>query len=136
MTQEILDFLDNNVGFLATKGTCGNPRVRPLQSPLFYEGRLYSCTSKKKGIYKHIQNFANVELSAFDSKDTWIRIRARAVFVEDMEVKKAMFKKYPIVQEIYKSPENPDFAVFYFKNPSVKIQSFSGREEVIKEENE
>lgn len=60
MTQEVLDFLDKNVGFLATKGTCGNPRVRPMQSPLFFGGKLYSCTSKAKGIYKHIQNFAMV----------------------------------------------------------------------------
>ncbi|TLD81391.1 pyridoxamine 5'-phosphate oxidase [Helicobacter sp. MIT 11-5569] len=132
MTQEVLEFLDNHVGFLATKGTCGNPRVRPMQSPLYYEGKLYVCTSKKKGICKHIQNFSGIELSAFDGKETWIRIRAEAVFDEDIEVKKKMFEKYAVVREIYKSPDNPDFAVFYFKNPSVKIQSFSGRDEVIK----
>lgn len=133
MTQEVLDFLDKNVGFLATKGTCGNPRVRPMQSPLFFEGKLYSCTSKAKGIYKHIQNFANVELCAFDGEETWIRIRAKAVFEDNLKVKEAMFKKYEVVRNIYKTPENPEFAVFYFENPSVKIQSFSGRDEVIKE---
>ena len=133
MTQEVLDFLDKNVGFLATKGTCGNPRVRPMQSPLLFEGKLYSCTSKAKGIYKHIQNFANVELSAFDGKETWIRIRAKAVFEDNLKVKEAMFEKYEVVRNIYKTPENPEFAVFYFENPSGKIQSFSGRDEVIKE---
>ena len=133
MTQEVLDFLDKNVGFLATKGTCGNPRVRPMQSPLLFEGKLYSCTSKAKGIYKHIQNFANVELSAFDGKETWIRIRAKAVFEDNLKVKEAMFEKYEVVRNIYKTPENPEFAVFYFESPSVKIQSFSGRDEVIKE---
>lgn len=132
MTQEILNFLDKNVGFLATKGTCGNARVRPMQSPLYYGGKLYACTSKKKGIYKHIQHCSSVELSAFDGKETWIRIRADAVFEENMEAKKKMFEKYPVVQEIYKSPDNPDFAVFYFKNPSIKVQSFSGRDEIIK----
>lgn len=133
MTQEILDFLDKNVGFLATKGTCGNPRVRPIQSPLFYQGKLYYCTSKTKGMVKHIQNFSNVELCAFDSKETWIRIRAEIVFEDNAAVKEAMFAKYPLVKEIYVSPTNPDFAVFYFKNPSIKIQSLSGREEMIKE---
>ncbi|WP_236033291.1 hypothetical protein [Helicobacter turcicus] len=83
-------------------------------------------------MYKHMQNFAGIELSAFDGKDMWIRIRAEAVFDEDMEVKRKMFEKYPVVREIYKSPDNPDFAVFYFKNPSIKIQSFSGRDEVIR----
>lgn len=133
MTQEVLDFLDKNVGFLATKGTCGNPRVRPIQSPLLHQGKLYYCTSKTKGMVKHIQNFSNVELCAFDSKETWVRIRAEVVFEENAEVKEAMFIKYPILKEIYGSPTNADFAVFYFKNPSIKIQSLSGREEVIKE---
>ena len=132
MTQEILDFLDKNVGFLATKGTCGSPRVRPMQSPLYFDGKLYACTSKKKGMYKHMQNFAGIELSAYDGKETWIRIRAKAVFDENIEVKKKMFEKYSVVREIYKSPDNPDFAVFYFDEPSVKIQSFTGRDEVIK----
>ncbi|WP_299546272.1 pyridoxamine 5'-phosphate oxidase family protein [uncultured Helicobacter sp.] len=132
MTQEILDFLDNNVGFLATKGTCGNPRVRPMQSPLYYDEKLYACTSKKKGIYKHIQNFSGIELSAYDGKNMWIRIRAKAVFDENIEIKKKMFEKYPVVKEIYKNPENPDFAVFYFDEPSIKIQSFNGRNEVLK----
>lgn len=133
MTQEVLDILDKNVGFLATKGTCGNPRVRPIQSPLFFQGKLYYCTSKTKGMVKHIQNFSNVELCAFDSKETWVRIRAEVVFEESAEVKEAMFAKYPLVKEIYASPTNPNFTVFYFKNPSIKIQSLSGREEVIKE---
>lgn len=132
MTQEILDFLDKNVGFLATKGTCGNPRVRPVQSPLYCKGKLYACTSKRKGMYKHMQNFAGIELSAFDGKDMWIRIRAKAVFDENREIKQKMLEKYPVVQAIYKSPDNPDFAVFYFDEPSIKIQSFSGRDEVIK----
>ena len=131
MTQEILDFLDENVGFLATKGTCGNPRVRPIQSPLNYEGRLYYCTSNKKGMYRHMQHHAEVELSAFDGKDMWIRIRATAVLDDNMEVKKKMFEKYPVVKKIYNNPENPDFAVFYLDKPSTKIQSFSGRDEVV-----
>lgn len=34
--KEIAQFLDDNApAFLATLGTCGNPRVRPIQSPLW-----------------------------------------------------------------------------------------------------
>lgn len=130
--QEIIDFLDKNVGFLATKGTCGNPRVRPVQSPLWVDGKLYSCTSNKKGIYKHIQANKSIELSSFDGKQTWIRIRANAVFVDDFALKEAMFKKFPMLKDIYQSPENKDFEVFRFDDMSIKIQDFSGRDEVIK----
>ncbi|CAM2801105.1 pyridoxamine 5'-phosphate oxidase family protein [Helicobacter burdigaliensis] len=132
MTEEILDILDNNPSFLATKGTCGNPRVRPIQSALFKEGKLYYCTSKKKNLYKHMQNFSGIEISAFNGKDTWVRIRGEAKFSEDLEIKKAMFLKYPIVKEIYKDVENEEFGIFYVENPSIKIQDFSGRDEVLR----
>ncbi|NDJ27493.1 pyridoxamine 5'-phosphate oxidase [Campylobacter sp. MIT 12-8780] len=131
MTKEILDLLDKSVGFIATKGTCGNPRVRPFQSPLFYEGKLYYCTSYKKNFYKHTQAHSGVELSAYDG-NSWVRIRGEAVFEENLAVKKAMFEKYPSLKELYQSPENKDFAVFYFKNPSIKIQDFNGRDEIVK----
>ncbi|PZT48061.1 pyridoxamine 5'-phosphate oxidase [Helicobacter valdiviensis] len=132
MTKEILDLLDNYPAFLATKGTCGNPRVRPIKSALFKDGKLYFCTSKKKNLYKHMQNFSGIEISAFNGKDTWIRIRGEADFSQDLEIKKAMFLKYPEVKEIYKDVENEDFAIFFIKNPSIKIQDFNGRDEVIK----
>lgn len=132
MTKEILDLLDNYPAFLATKGTCGNPRVRPIKSALFKDGKLYFCTSKKKNLYKHMQNFSGIEISVFNGKDTWIRIRGEADFSQDLEIKKAMFLKYPEVKEIYKDVENEDFAIFFIKNPSIKIQDFNGRDEVIK----
>ena len=133
MNQEILDLLDKHPAFLATKGTCGNPRLRPIQSALYYEGKLYFCTSKEKNMYKHMQNHAGIEICAFDDKETWIRIRGEAKFVESSEVKSKMFAKYPLLKNIYESPNNSIFAVFYLEKMSVKIQNFSGREEVIKD---
>lgn len=134
MTKEIIDFLENNVGFLATKGTCGNPRVRPMQSPLWIDNKFYCCTNKQKGLYKHILNHNGVELTSYDNKGTWIRIRANVKFVDDISLKEAMFNKYPLVKEIYKSVENEDFAIMHFDNLSIKIQDFSGRDEIIKVE--
>lgn len=53
--KEIEQFLDENTpAFLATLGTCGNPRVRPMQSPLLVGDRIYFCTSNNKGLFKHI----------------------------------------------------------------------------------
>lgn len=132
MKQEILELLDKYPAFLATKGTCGNPRVRPIQSALFKKNKLYFCTAKHKGIYKHIQNFNNVELSLYDTQSTWIRIRGIAKFDEDLNIKESMFEKYPVVKAIYKTPNNPDFAIFYLEEVSIKIQDFSGRDEIVK----
>ncbi|MDD6055698.1 MAG: pyridoxamine 5'-phosphate oxidase family protein [Helicobacter sp.] len=132
MTQEILDFLDKHPLFLATKGTCGNPRVRPVQSALWLNNKLYFCTSTKKNLYKHFNNHAGVEFSGFDGISTWIRIRGEAKVSDELSVKKAMLEKYPLAKEIYKDAENPDFAIFYLENVSIKIQDFNGRDEVIR----
>ena len=43
------------VFYLATKGTCGNPRVRPISSYIVHNGKLYFGTSKNKNLYKHIE---------------------------------------------------------------------------------
>lgn len=54
--KEIAQFLDDNVpAFLATLGTCGNPRVRPIQSPLLVRDKIYFCTANTKGLFKHIK---------------------------------------------------------------------------------
>ncbi|MCI2235851.1 MULTISPECIES: pyridoxamine 5'-phosphate oxidase family protein [Helicobacter] len=132
MTKEILDFLDKNVTFLATKGTCGNPRVRPMKSALYKDGKLYFCTSNKKGMYKHMQNFPGVELSAFDGENMWIRIRGEVKFDTNLAIKEAMFEKYPSLEAIYQTPQNLDFIVFYLEKVSIKIQDFKGRDEVLR----
>ena len=47
--KEIAQFLDDNApAFLATLGTCGNPRVRPIQSPLLVGDKIYFCTANTK----------------------------------------------------------------------------------------
>ena len=47
--KDLVEFLDNNPpAFLATLGTCGNPRIRPIQSPLLWEDKIYFCTSNTK----------------------------------------------------------------------------------------
>lgn len=47
--KEIAQFLDDNApAFLATLGTCGNPRVRPIQSPLLVGDKNLFLHSKHK----------------------------------------------------------------------------------------
>lgn len=60
--KEIAQFLDDNApAFLATLGTCGNPRVRPIQSPLLMGDKIYFCTANTKGLFKHIKNYNGIE---------------------------------------------------------------------------
>ena len=134
MTNEILEFLDKYPTFLATLGTCGNPRVRPFHSPLYMDNKLYFYTAKDKNLYKHISNHSGIELSSCNNDGSaWLRIRGNAKFSDDLKVKEAMFNKYELVKNIYKDIHNPNFAVFYLENISVNLRDFNGKNELIKE---
>ncbi|EGK8142447.1 pyridoxamine 5'-phosphate oxidase family protein [Campylobacter coli] len=125
--KEIEQFLDDNApAFLATLGTCGNPRVRPMQSPLLVGDRIYFGTSNNKGLFKHIQNYNGIEFCSCAKDGTFLRLRANAVFEPNLEVKKMMFEKYPHLVNLYETPQNPKIEVFYLDNLSAKMQFPNG----------
>ncbi len=125
--REIMDFLDSNApAFLATLGTCGNPRVRPVQSPLLYEDKIYFCTSNEKNLYKHMQKHGGIEFCSCAKEGTFLRLRGQAVFEDKSAVKQAMFEKYAILKELYNSPSNPKFEVFYLDKLSARMQFLNG----------
>ena len=47
---EIGKILDLGVFYLGTKGTCGNPRVRPMRSNIVHNGKLYFGTTHNKSV--------------------------------------------------------------------------------------
>ncbi|EAL2012279.1 pyridoxamine 5'-phosphate oxidase [Campylobacter coli] len=125
--KEIAQFLDDNApAFLATLGTCGNPRVRPMQSPLLVGDRIYFCTSNNKGLFKHIQNYNGIEFCSCSREGVFLRFRANAVFEPNAKVKELMFEKYPYLVSLYENPQNSRFEVFYLDNLSAKMQFPNG----------
>lgn len=121
--KEIAQFLDDNApAFLATLGTCGNPRVRPIQSPLLVGDKIYFCTANTKGLFKHIKNYNGIEFCSC----------ANAVFEPNLEVKKMMFKKYPYLVNLYETPQNPKFEVFYLDHLSARMQFMNGEFKLFK----
>ncbi|AXP08174.1 pyridoxamine 5'-phosphate oxidase family protein [Campylobacter hepaticus] len=129
--KEIVEFLDNNTpSFLATLGTCGNPRVRPMQSALLVENRIYFCTANTKGLFKHIKNYNGVEFCSCAKDGTFLRLRANAIFEANLEVKNMMFEKYPYLIDLYQTPKNPKFEVFYLDNLSARKELPNGEIEL------
>ncbi len=125
--KELVDFLDNNPpAFLATLGSCGNPRIRPIQSPLLFEGKIYFCTANTKNLFKHIKQHNGIEFCSCCKDGTFVRLRAKAIFEDNKRVKEAMFEKYPMLKDIYQSPENKTFEVFYLSELSARKQFLNG----------
>jgi len=128
MMNEAVKFLtDNAVQYLATTDRENRPRVRPFQFMLEKDGKLYFCTSRQKEVYAEIQNNSHVEICVASPDFAWMRLRGQAVFTEDTAIKSAVFPQSPLVSSLYKTPDNPVFAVFYLEDARAVIADFSGR---------
>jgi uncharacterized pyridoxamine 5'-phosphate oxidase family protein len=123
----VADYLrKSGVQFFATVGLDGRPKVRPFQFMLEEDGKIFYCTSNRKSVYEEIRKQPRIEISACGDDSSWIRLSGKAVFVGDLGAKARVQDASPLVKSIYKSPDNPDFEVFYLAEAEARISDFSG----------
>ena len=124
------DFLKQaGVYYLATvEGD--QPRVRPFGTVNIFEGKLYIQTGKVKPVAKQIAANPKVEISAFkDGK--WIRVAGELVLDDRIEAQQSMLDAYPELGGMYKAGDG-NTAVYYFKDATATISSFTEAPVVIK----
>lgn len=123
---DVVKFLkDNPVQYLATVGRDGKAKCRPFMFCMEHGGKLWFCTNNKKEVYKDMQENPNVELCVSSPGYSWLRLKGRAVFVNDMRVKEGCMCN-PIVKNQYGSADNPLLEVFYLNGAIAMIADFSG----------
>ena len=105
------------------------PRVRPFGTVNVFEGKLYIQTGKIKEVSKQIHANPKVEISAFKDGE-WIRVAGELVEDDRTEAKQSMLDAYPSLQGMY-SADDGNTEVFYFKNATATISSFTKAPEVI-----
>ncbi len=128
--QEVVDFLkEAGVYYLATMD--GNqPRVRPFGTAHIFEGKFYIQTGKVKPTSKQIAVNPKVELCAF--KDgTWLRLSGELVEDDRVEARKSMLDAYPELRSMYDENDG-NTQVFYFKNATATLSSFTAEPKTIK----
>lgn len=128
--QKVYDFIKNaNTYYLATMDG-DQPRVRPFGTINIFDGKLYIQTGKAKDISKQLMANPKAEICAFNGEE-WIRVAGELVEDDRVEAKKDMLDNYPSLRAMY--DENDDNTqVFYFKNATATISSFTHAPEVIK----
>ena len=128
--KEVFDFLKKSkVYYLAT--TEGDqPRVRPFGTVNLFDGRLYIQTGKVKKVSKQIHKNPKVEICAF-AEGKWIRIQALALEDERIEARQSMLDAYPSLIGRY-AVDDGNMEVFYLKDTTATIESFSDKPKVIK----
>lgn len=116
-------------GVLATRdGEAVRTRVFQF---LFAEGkRIYFCTSTEKEVFRQLSANSNVSFCCYPT-DFFpvLSIGGQAVFVNDLKVKTRVLEENPMIRGIYKSADNPVFAVFYVEVECVETFSFAAGSE-------
>jgi uncharacterized pyridoxamine 5'-phosphate oxidase family protein len=124
---DVVKFLSENpIQYLSTIGLDGKPKNRPFMFALEKSGKLWYCTSNTKEVYKELQKSPYVEISVSTPEYAWIRLKGKAIFKNDIEIKKMILAAMPIVKNIYKTENNPVFEVFYLDEVKATITDFSG----------
>lgn len=123
--KKVVEFLQENpVQYLATVGRDGKAKCRPFMFLAEVGGKLWFCTNNQKDVYKDMLENPEIQISVSSPKYEWIRLSGKAVFENNMEVKKICIEN-PIVKGQYKTADNPIFEVFYIENPHGVIADFS-----------
>lgn len=120
---DVAAYLDHvGLQFMATIGTDGKPKVRPMQYMVLEDGKLWFCTNSKKDVYAELQANPSLELCGSklekeEIKSAWIRLSAEAVFVDSRKIRELIVEKSDIVRSLYANDlDNPIFKTFYIKN--------------------
>lgn len=90
------------------------------------DGKLYFCTNNQKDVFAQLKSCPYVEISTSSSTYAWIRLNGKAVFTQDIEIKKAVIESNTLVKSIYQTAENPIFEVFYLEDVKAVLADFSG----------
>lgn len=111
-------------GSLATVDN-GRPRVRPFAFMFEEDGRYYFCTANTKEVYRQLVASPFIEFTRTTEDMRWLRISGEIRFDEDIRHKEKCFAYYPMLKDIYQTPDNPVFTVFYLEHGIASIDGFS-----------
>jgi uncharacterized pyridoxamine 5'-phosphate oxidase family protein len=129
---EILNFLTESKTFYLATTDGDKPRVRPFGFFMELEGRLYFATNETKPSFRQLKANPNLEISATNANNEWLRLSGEAVFDYRPEVKEKAFEAAPFLRDMYGNPDSPVFAPFYVKNGEASLFSMRTAPRVVK----
>lgn len=123
--KEVLDMLTIPCfGDLATVDS-GKPRVRPFAFMYEENSRFYFCTTSNKEVYRQLTETPFIEFTRTDEQMRWVRIGGGITFDEGIECREKCFANYPMLKDIYQTPDNPLIKVFYLEHGTASFNSLT-----------
>ena len=128
--KEVYEFLKSCGTYYLATVEGDQPRVRPFGTVDLFEDKLYIQTGLVKPVAKQMAANPKVEISAMTG-GKWIRLAAEAVLDARIEAQEHMLEAYPNLRGMYQ-PGDGNTAVYYLKNATAQICSFTEAPKVIK----
>lgn len=116
-----IDFLHKAGIFYHASIDKNEARVRPINSVISYNGKIYFETSNKKEMYQQMLQNPNIAISGM-ADDKWIRIVGKAIMDESNEAKHAMFEALPALKDVYSYEE---IVPYYITDMKSVVYSFN-----------
>ena len=110
----------------------GQPRVRPFSSVTEFEGNAYICSGNFKNFYKQLKKNSKIELCGMYDETSWLRVSARCVEDNRIEVQQAMLADPTGPSQIYKVGDGR-FVTFKLEDIVATKYSFFSAPEKIEE---
>lgn len=116
-----VDFLHEAKVFYHATVDGTQAQVRPINSVMVYNGKIYFETSNKKAMYRQMLENPNISVCGMAGSQ-WLRLTAKAVMDESDEAKRAFFEAIPALKEVYSYEE---LAPYYITDMNSVVYSFS-----------
>jgi len=115
----------NPCGVLASQD--GNKVKTRVFQYLFSDGnKVFFCTSSEKPVYAQLQANPHVSFCTYTSDFAPVlSVNGKAVFVDDLALKTRALDENPPIKNIYNTPDNPIFKIFYIDVEEVDTFSFA-----------
>lgn len=128
--ERIITILKRSESFFFATVEDGRPKVRPFNTVMEFEDKIYFYTNNHKSAFKQMQDNPNIEICAMIGEDRWLRLSGQVVWDYRREAKRAMIENNPELKNKY-SEDDKIFEVFYLSNVEAVIHSLYSEREVI-----
>ncbi|MDR0885001.1 MAG: pyridoxamine 5'-phosphate oxidase family protein [Clostridiales Family XIII bacterium] len=115
----------NSNGILATQDG-DKVRTRMLQYLFTEENKVYLSTSNKKALFAQLQANPNVSFCTYSESFTSVlSVYGKVVFEQDCTLRARALDANRLMRNIYTTPENPSFELFYIDVEEVVTFDFA-----------
>ena len=125
--ENIINVLKNSpVIFAATVDDKNRPNNRPIALAMEDNGILFFSTSTETSLFRDLQKNPFISFTTMIDQQSWIRINAEVVFVEEITVKEMIISNNQILRQRFKTADNNIFKIFKLTGGVAKFYDRSG----------